>query len=97
MGTGISGLCMAWAHEICSGDNEERAIVVGTMNEAAYFFQAWLPLIFWQQVEAPKYHKGFVLSAFLEASMILLAVAVRYLWMWEQAGRLRKGAALAAA
>lgn len=94
MGTGISGLCMAWAHEICSGDNEERAIVVGTMNEAAYFFQAWLPLIFWQQVEAPEYHKGFVLSAFLEAAMIALAIAIRYLWRREEAAKTRKGANL---
>ncbi|RMZ78714.1 hypothetical protein DV737_g3756, partial [Chaetothyriales sp. CBS 132003] len=50
---GISGLTYAWAHEICSDDNEERALVTGTMNEMAYVFQAWLPLLIWQQVEAP--------------------------------------------
>ncbi|RMZ86880.1 hypothetical protein DV736_g5894, partial [Chaetothyriales sp. CBS 134916] len=51
---GISGLTFAWAHEICSDDNEERALVTGTMNEIAYVFQAWLPLLIWQQVEAPR-------------------------------------------
>src|SRR5436305_2161 len=35
----------SWAHEICASDNEERAIVVGSMNEMAYVLQAWLPLI----------------------------------------------------
>lgn len=57
-GGGLSGLCFAWAHELCSEDNEERAIVVATMNEMAYVLQAWLPLIVWQQVDAPEYRKG---------------------------------------
>ncbi|EOO00250.1 putative pantothenate transporter protein [Phaeoacremonium minimum UCRPA7] len=57
-GGGLSGLCFAWAHEICTADNEERAIVTATMNEMAYVLQAWLPLIVWQQVDAPRYlHK----------------------------------------
>ncbi|KAK2778779.1 hypothetical protein FQN53_001636 [Emmonsiellopsis sp. PD_33] len=53
---GLSGLCMAWAHEVCSSNNEERAIVIGSMNEMAYVFQTWLPLIVWQQVDAPRKH-----------------------------------------
>lgn len=92
MGTGISGLCMAWAHEICSDDNEERAIVIGTMNESAYFFQAWLPLIVWQQVDAPQYHKGFITSACLDAAMIVVAIVIRYLWRWEKAKKSGKAA-----
>jgi hypothetical protein len=34
--------------------------VVGSMNEMAYVFQAWLPQVVWRQVEAPGYRKGFV-------------------------------------
>ena len=41
-GFGLSGLCFAWAHEICSDDNEERALVTATMNEMAYVCQAWV-------------------------------------------------------
>jgi ACS family pantothenate transporter-like MFS transporter len=78
-GGGLSGLCMAWAHEICSDDNEERAIVVGSMNEMAYVLQAWLPLIVWQQVEAPRYHKGFVTVSFISGLLIVTALAVRWL------------------
>ncbi|KAI3002632.1 hypothetical protein CBS147346_5858 [Aspergillus niger] len=37
-GYGLSGLCMAWAHEICTDDNEERALVVGSMNEMAVYY-----------------------------------------------------------
>jgi sugar phosphate permease len=93
-GGGLSGLCMAWAHEICSDDNEERAIVTGTMNELAYVFQAWLPLVVWQQVDAPQYHKGFVTSAALSGALVACAVAIRFIWKWELA-RARKAASLA--
>ncbi|KAI2606545.1 MFS general substrate transporter [Hypoxylon sp. NC1633] len=79
IGGGISGLTFAWAHEICSDDNEERALVVATMNEMAYVVQAWLPLIVWQQVEAPQYHKGFITMVFFGAGLIVTALTIRFL------------------
>ncbi|EXJ62032.1 hypothetical protein A1O7_02465 [Cladophialophora yegresii CBS 114405] len=91
-GGGLSGLCMAWAHEVCSDDNEERAIVVGTMNELAYVFQAWLPLVVWQQIDAPRYHKGFVTSACLAAGMIIISLVIRVLWKRELAKKAKMGA-----
>ena len=91
-GGGLSGLCMAWAHEICTDDNEERAIVVGTMNELAYVFQAWLPLVVWQQIDAPRYHRGFVTSACLSAAMIVTAFVVRFIGKRDLAGRARERA-----
>jgi MFS transporter, ACS family, pantothenate transporter len=93
-GGGLSGLCMAWAHEICTEDNEERALVVGTMNEMAYVFQAWLPLIVWQQVDAPRYHRGFVTSACLSAGMIVTAMVIRVLWKRELAQKAKARAAV---
>jgi ACS family pantothenate transporter-like MFS transporter len=79
LGGGISGLTFAWAHEICKDDNEERALVTGTMNELAYVFQAWLPLLIWQQVEAPKYRKGYITMVAIAVGMIGSAFLVRYL------------------
>ncbi|KHE84645.1 MFS general substrate transporter [Neurospora crassa] len=87
-GGGISGLTFAWAHEICGDDNEERALVTGTMNEMAYVIQAWLPLLIWQQVEAPVYHKGYMTSIFIAVAMILTAVLVRFLHHKERARKL---------
>ena len=60
-----------WAHEIAADDNEERAIVVATMNEMAYVLQAWLPLLVWQQVDAPQYRKGFITITVISAAMIV--------------------------
>ncbi|KIN02579.1 hypothetical protein OIDMADRAFT_102700 [Oidiodendron maius Zn] len=82
-GYGLSGLIMAWGHEICNDDNEERAIVIATMNEMAYVMQAWLPLIVWQQIDAPQYQKGFITVSCLSTLLIITAFAVRYLWKRE--------------
>ncbi|KAF9884737.1 hypothetical protein FE257_001299 [Aspergillus nanangensis] len=76
-GGGLSGLCMAWAHEICSDDNEERALVVGSMNEMAYVFQAWLPLVVWQQIDAPNYRKGFIAVTIMSGLLIATASTIR--------------------
>ncbi|KAJ4856852.1 major facilitator superfamily domain-containing protein [Trichoderma breve] len=77
-GGGISGLTFAWAHEICTDDNEERALVTGTMNEMAYVVQAWLPLLIWQQVEAPEYPKGYPTSIGIAVGMIIMAFWIKY-------------------
>jgi ACS family pantothenate transporter-like MFS transporter len=73
-GGGLSGLWFAWCNEICGDDNEERAFVGGAMNEMAYVFQAWLPLLVWQQVDAPQYKKGF--SSMIGISIVLMGTAM---------------------
>lgn len=78
-GYGLSGLVFAWAHEICTDDNEERALVTGSMNEMAYVFQAWLPLIVWRTTDAPEYRKGYVTLIFLSALMMVTAMVVQWL------------------
>ncbi|KAH7129740.1 major facilitator superfamily domain-containing protein [Dactylonectria estremocensis] len=86
-GGGISGLTFAWAHEICSSDNEERALVTATMNEMAYVFQAWLPLVIWKQVEAPSYPKGYPIMVLIAIAMIANAFVIRYLHHREKRKR----------
>ncbi|KAI1648261.1 MFS general substrate transporter [Daldinia loculata] len=89
IGGGISGLTFAWAHEICGGDNEERAFVVASMNEMAYVVQAWLPLIIWQQVDGPQYHKGFVTMVFFAAGLIVTSLTIRTLHHREVAKKVQ--------
>jgi len=86
-GGGISGLTFAWAHETCKDDLEERALVTGSMNEMAYVVQAWLPLLVWKQVEAPKYRKGTVTMIGINVTLIATAFVVRHLHQKE----LRRG------
>ncbi|KAJ5584835.1 uncharacterized protein N7459_004635 [Penicillium hispanicum] len=86
-GFGLSGLCMAWAHEICTEDNEERSLVIGSMNELAYVFQAWLPLLVWQQVDAPQYQKGFITVTCLSVVLIIVTFVIRDLDHRERRGK----------
>ncbi|KAF2846234.1 major facilitator superfamily transporter [Plenodomus tracheiphilus IPT5] len=70
-------LSMSWANEICGADAEERAIVIGIMNSMGYAFNAWVPLLTYPQVDAPKFRKGFIFSvcAFVAQGFITAAVA----------------------
>jgi hypothetical protein len=68
-----------WANEICSDDSEERAITVATMNEFAYIFQIWLPLVVWRQTDAPRYHIGYVTSTVISIFLIMTTFIVRML------------------
>lgn len=86
---GISGLIMAWAHEICNDDNEERAFVVGSMNEMAYVFQAWLPNVIWLETDAPSFHKGFMTMIFIAVAMIITSFVVRHLHLRDKATKAR--------
>ncbi|KAM3509015.1 hypothetical protein MY11210_006510 [Beauveria gryllotalpidicola] len=85
--SGISGLIYAWMHEICAQDNEERALVAASMNEVAYVFQAWLPLLIWQQIEAPEYRKGYLASIGIAIAMMGIAMTIRHLQRIEIASR----------
>ncbi|KAH8174155.1 major facilitator superfamily protein [Sarocladium implicatum] len=90
-GGGISGLTFAWAHEICAASNEERALVTGTMNEMAYVIQAWLPLVIWQQVEAPEYPKGYPTMIVIAVGMIVTSLTIKYLHRREVALKAERG------
>lgn len=70
-------LSMSWANEICGADAEERAIVIGIMNSMGYAFNAWVPLLTYPQVDAPKFRKGFIFSvcAFVAQGAITGTVA----------------------
>ena len=68
-----------WANEICTDDNEERALVLAVMNTGVQVVATWLPLIVWQQIEAPRYHKGFVTASCMGGVAILMIVLIKIL------------------
>ncbi|KAL4898927.1 hypothetical protein BDW74DRAFT_184204 [Aspergillus multicolor] len=85
-GYGLSGLCLTWAQEICSADNEERALVVAAMNTSAHVVGAWLPLIVWQQVDAPEYCRGYISSAGMAVVLVCMVGIVRGMERREAGG-----------
>ncbi|KAK3356643.1 major facilitator superfamily domain-containing protein [Lasiosphaeria hispida] len=76
---GLSGIAFTWANEICSGDTEERAIVLATMNTMVMVVASWLPLIVWQQVEAPQYRKGFITATSMGAVCLIIIPLIKIL------------------
>ncbi|KUJ13612.1 putative MFS transporter Liz1/Seo1 [Mollisia scopiformis] len=76
---GLSGITNAWANEVCRDDNEERAIVLACMNMMNNVLSAWLPLIVWQQIDAPRYHKGFITAVSTSALFVIVSGLVAVL------------------
>lgn len=76
---GISGLIMSWGNEIYGYDNGSRAIVLALMNDIAYVFQAWLPLVIFPQLEAPRFKKGFIGTIIINLLMFIALAAVYWL------------------
>lgn len=77
---------MSWANEICGADAEERAIVIGIMNSMGYAFNAWVPLLTYPAVDAPKFRKGFIYTvvAFVAQGLVTGSIA------WARKRELRK-------
>lgn len=76
---------MTWANEICGADAEERAVVLGIMNAAGYAFNAWLPLLTYPVVDAPRFQKGFTYT-----TVAFVAQAAITWTIWWLARRDRK-------
>ncbi|KAJ4386426.1 hypothetical protein N0V93_009321 [Gnomoniopsis smithogilvyi] len=87
VGVAYGPLAMTWANEICGADAEERAIVLGIMNAAGYAFNAWLPLLTYPTVDAPRFKKGFTYStvAFLAEGIMTWTV-----WLLARGERRKK-------
>lgn len=78
---------MSWANEICGSDAEERAIVLGIMNATGYAFNAWLPLLTYPTVDAPRFKKGFTYST---AAYVVEGIMTWSVWLLARGERRKK-------
>lgn len=67
-----------WASEVCAGDNEERALVIGSMNGFQYAVAAWLPIVTFPQLDAPTFRKGFPSTFGLVIASILCVLVIQW-------------------
>ncbi len=49
------------------------------MNTMVGVMAAWLPLIVWQQVDAPQYHKGFITASCMGSVSFILIIVIKLL------------------
>uniref|UniRef100_A0A8H8CL24 MFS general substrate transporter n=1 Tax=Psilocybe cubensis TaxID=181762 RepID=A0A8H8CL24_PSICU len=58
----------AWANQICADDDQERAVVLASMNMWNNAVNAWWSIVFYPATDAPKFRKGMI-------AMICVALA----------------------
>jgi len=75
----ISPLIYSWANIICADDAEERAFIMGALNAVGNAMGAWIPLLAWKTVEAPRYFKGYVMSIVIAPLYFGVTLLVFYL------------------
>ena len=77
--TVISPVFHGWANDILKHNTAERAFVLVVMNCVAQGMTAWIALLIFPTVEAPKFKKGFIFT--LAASFLFLGLVqvVRHL------------------
>ncbi|EXJ86549.1 hypothetical protein A1O3_03502 [Capronia epimyces CBS 606.96] len=81
---GIAAIIYAWANEICAHDAEERALVVSAMNTIGNTFGAWIPLLVWKTVQAPRYLIGYCWTIALDVCMLIMLVVLNQFWKREK-------------
>jgi ACS family pantothenate transporter-like MFS transporter len=86
-------LSMSWANEICGADAEERAVVLGIMNASGYALNAWLPLLTYPAISAPRFRKGFIFSTVAYVVQFGITGLVAFLQRRENRNRARARAA----
>ncbi|TDZ33192.1 Pantothenate transporter liz1 [Colletotrichum spinosum] len=80
----MTAVFYTWANEVCAGDNEERALVISSMNGMQYAVDAWLPIVIFPQTMAPSFRRGFPATfGFIIAAMIAVT-GIRLLVLREQ-------------
>jgi len=77
----------AWANQICEDDDQERAIVLASMNMWNNVVNAWWPLIFYPATDAPEFHKGMWAMIGTAIATLLVTYLVWYLERREKRNR----------
>ncbi|KAI3612384.1 pantothenate transporter liz1 [Moniliophthora roreri] len=80
----------AWANQICADDDQERAIVLASMNMWNNVINAWWPLLFYKASDAPKFTKGMI--AMICVSVATLVVTWFVWYMEKREHRIQKAA-----
>ncbi|GAA5903175.1 hypothetical protein JCM8208_002228 [Rhodotorula glutinis] len=78
----------AWANDLCRHDNEERAIVLASMNMWSNAFNAWWSILFFPADHAPKWERGMISIIVLCPIMVGLTCLARYLQLRDERLRL---------
>lgn len=77
--TVISPVFHGWANDILKHNTAERAFVLVVMNAMSQAMSAWIPLLVFKTVEAPRFTKGFGFTLALSFLFLGMTQVVRHL------------------
>lgn len=75
----ISPVFHGWANNILKHNTAERAFVLVTMNCIAQGMSAWIAIVVFPTVEAPRYTKGFSFTLAVSVVFLIMTQVVRHL------------------
>ncbi|KAI0080643.1 MFS general substrate transporter [Panus rudis PR-1116 ss-1] len=78
----------AWANQICADDDQERGIVLASMNMWNNVVNAWWPLVFYPATDAPRFTKG--MWAMIGVSIATLGVTWLVWYLEKREKRIRR-------
>ncbi|KAL4879345.1 major facilitator superfamily domain-containing protein [Aspergillus karnatakaensis] len=73
----MTAVFYSWANEVCADDNEQRAVVISSMNGFQYAVAAWLPVVIFPQTMAPSFRYGFPATFGLVIAAIIGVVVIQ--------------------
>ncbi|TFK76048.1 MFS general substrate transporter [Pluteus cervinus] len=76
----------AWANQICADDDQERGVVLASMNMWNNVLNAWWPLVFYPATDAPRFQKGMIAMICVSVATLGVTWLVWYLERREHQG-----------
>ncbi|BGP44626.1 hypothetical protein JCM10450v2_000440 [Rhodotorula kratochvilovae] len=74
----------SWANDMTKHDEQERSIVLASMNMWSNAFNAWWSIVFFPADHAPKWERGMISIIVLCPVMVFLTCLARYLQLRDQ-------------
>jgi hypothetical protein len=72
----LSPINYSVANLACAGDAEERAFIISSMLAFSTAFSAWVNLLTFPTVEAPRFLKGYINEAVLQVTYTLWTILI---------------------
>ncbi|KAJ9144612.1 Major facilitator superfamily transporter [Pleurostoma richardsiae] len=87
----VSSVLYGWANVILRDNIEERSLTLVLMTTIATSTNAWIPLLVYPTVEAPRFPRGYVYSACMVVCLVTMTQVVRLLFGSNGDKRIRTG------
>lgn len=84
-GWAMAPVLYSWQNDICRRDAQKRAVILVFMNMLAQASTAWMSVIVWKTVEAPRFLKGFSWTASCAFALCVWTLVV--LWFYKRQER----------